>query len=97
MEFFEDASVPVVTEFVVQPADDMHLGTAVIVGFLPSSDDLFVTHRVTLGVSQIGAKRAETAAIDANVRWVQVGVDVVVTHIAIDLLAFPVGQLAHRM
>ena len=95
MELFEDASVPVVTEFVVQSADDMHLGTAVIVGFLASGDDLLVAHRVTLGVSQIGAERAETAAIDANVRWVQVGIDVVVTDIAVDLLAFPVGQFAH--
>ena len=81
----------------MQPADDMHLGTAVIVGFLSSGDDLFVAHRVTLGVSQIGAECAETAAIDADVCWVQVGVDVVVTHIAVDLLAFPVGQFTHRM
>ena len=79
----------------VQPADDVHLGTSVVVGFLSSGDDLFVAHRVTLGVSQIGAERAETAAIDADVRWVQVGVDIVVTHIAIDLLAFPVGQFTH--
>ena len=62
--------------------------------FAAAGEDLLVAHHVALGVAQVGAKRAEGAAIDADVRRVQVRVDVVVGDVAVLPLADEVGQLA---
>ena len=44
----------------------------------PAGDDLLVAHHVTLGVAQVGAERAEHAAVHAHVGRIEVRVDVVV-------------------
>ena len=90
----DDVHVPVVLHLVVQAADDVHLGAAVVDRFLPASQDLLVAHHVALGVAQVGAERAERAAIDADVGRVQVRVDVVVREVAVLPLADDVGELA---
>ena len=86
--------VPVVLRLVVQAADDVHLGAAVVDRLLPAGEDLLVAHHVALGVAQVGAERAERAAVDADVRRVEVRVDVVVGGVAVLPLADEVGQLA---
>ena len=60
----------------------------------PAGEDLLVAHHVALGVAQVGAERTERAAIDADVRRVEVRVDVVVGDVAVLPLADEVGQLA---
>ena len=70
----------------VQPAVDR---------LAPAGEDLLVAHRVALRVAQVGAERAERAAIDADVRRVEVRVDVVVGDVAVLPLADQVRQLAH--
>ena len=79
----------------VQAADDVHLGAAVLDRFGAAGEDLLVAHQVTLRVAQIGAKRAEHAAIDADVRRVEMRVDVVVGEVAVLALADEIGQLAN--
>ena len=86
--------VPVVFALMMQAADDVHFGAAVLDGFAAAGEDLLVGHQVTLGVAQIGAERAEHAAIDADVRRVEVRVDVVVGDVAVLPLADEVGELA---
>ena len=90
----DDVDVPVVLHLVVQPADDVHLGRAAIDRFLPASQNLLVGHQIALGAAQVGAKRAEDAAIDADVRRIQMRVDVVIGGVAVLPLADQVGQLA---
>ena len=63
--------------------------------FAPAGEDLLVAHQVALGAAQVGAERAEHAAVDADVRRVQMRVDVVVGAVAVLPLADQVGQLAH--
>ena len=90
----DHAAVPLVLRLVVQPADDVHLGAAVVDRLLPAGEDLLVVHQVALGVAQVGAKRTERAAIHAHVRGVEVRVDVVVGRVAVLPLADQIGQLA---
>ena len=61
---------------------------------LAAGEDLLVAHHVALRVAQVGAERAEHAAIDADVGRVEVRVDVVVGEVAVLPLADQVGQLA---
>ena len=79
----------------VQAADDVHLGAAVLDRLGAAGEDLLVAHHVALRVAQVGAERAERAAIDADVGRVEVRVDVVVGDVAVLALADEVGQLAH--
>ncbi len=90
----DDVDVPVVLPLVVQAADDVHLGAAVLDRLGAAGEDLLVAHHVALRVAQVGAERAEHAAIDADVRGVEVRVDVVVGEVAVLALADEVGQLA---
>ena len=78
----------------VQAADDVHLGAAVVDRLGPAGEDLLVAHHVALRVAQVGAERAEHAAVDADVRRVEVRVDVVVGDVAVLPLADEIGQLA---
>ena len=78
----------------VQSADDVHLRAAVLDRLGPAGEDLLVAHDVALGIAQIGAKRAEHAAVHAHVRRIEVRVDVVVGGVAVLALANEVGQLA---
>ena len=57
-------------------------------------ENLLITHRVAFGRAKIGTKRAKRAAIDADVRGIQVRVDVVVRGVAVLSLANNVGQRA---
>ncbi len=60
----------------------------------PASENLLVAHQVAFVATQIGPKRTEHAAINADVGRVQVRVDVVVRGVAVDPLAHQVGQFA---
>ena len=91
----DDVEVPVVLPLVVQAADDVHLGAAGLRRLGPTGEDLLVAHHVALRVPQVGAERAERAAVDADVRRVEVRVDVVVGRVAVLPLADEVRQLAH--
>ncbi len=86
--------IPIEFHLMVQPADDVHFGAAGIDRFLPASQNLLVAHQVAFGFAQIGAKRAENAAVHAHVRGIQVRVDVVVGEVAVLPLAHQVGQFA---
>ena len=90
----DDVEVVVVFALVVQAADDVHFGAAVFDGFAAAGEDLLVVHQVTLRVAQVGAEGAEHAAVDADVRGVEVRVDVVVGGVAVLALADEVGELA---
>ena len=79
----------------MQAADDVHFGAAVGDGLGPAGEDLLVVHPVALRVAEVGAERAERAAIDADVGRVEVRVDVVVGRVSVFPLADEVGQLAH--
>ena len=78
----------------VQAADDVHLGAAVVDRLGAAGEDLLVAHHVALRVAQVGAERTERAAVDADVRRVEVRVDVVVGGVAVLPLADEVRQLA---
>src|SRR4030095_15400822 len=56
--------------------------------------NLLVGHHVALGRFQIGAERAEVAAVDADVGRVDVRVYVVIGEVAVLALADMVGELA---
>ena len=60
-----------------------------------TSKDLLVAHRVTLWVAKVGAERAEHAAVDANVRRVEMRVDIVVREVAVLSLSDKIGEFAH--
>ena len=91
----DDVQIPVELHLMMQPADDVHLGAAVVDRFASAGQDLLVAHGVPLRVAQVGAERAERAAIDADVGRVQMRVDVVVGEVAVVALAHQVGQFAH--
>ena len=57
-------------------------------------EDLLVAHDVAFGALEVGTEGAEGAAIDADVRRVEVRVDVVIGVVAVPALADEVGQLA---
>ena len=90
----DDIEIPFDRHLVMQAADDVHLGATVFHGLGAPFENLFVAHQVPARVLQIGTKRAEDAAIDADVRRVQMRVDVVIRIVAIDPLADDVGQRA---
>ena len=94
MKRFDQAAVPIVTEFMVKAPYDMHLCASIFYRFLPTSQNLLVGHHIPFGIAKVGAKGAEPAAVDANVGRIEVGVDVVVSDVAIDPLAYHVRQLA---
>lgn len=90
----DEFEVPLVFSLMVQTTDDVQLGTAVVDSLLAASDDLGVVHRIAFGLAKVAAKGAERAAVDADVRGVEVGVDVVVGVVAVLPLTDKVGQSA---
>ena len=90
----DDVEIPVVVPLVVQTADDVHLGRAGLDRFLAAGEDLFVAHHVAAGIAEVGTEGAERAPVDADVRGIEVGVDVVPAEVAILPLADEVGQFA---
>ena len=89
-----DVQIPLELHLMVQPADDVHFGAAGVDGFLAASQNLLVAHQVAFGFAQVGPERAKNAAVDADIRRIQVRVDVVVGEVAVLPLAHQVGQLA---
>ena len=77
----------------VKPADDVHLGAASVDRFFAPGKDLLRLHHVATGVAEIGPEGTKRAAVDADVRGVEVGVDVVVAGVAVLPLADKVGKL----
>ena len=94
MQNTHDVDVPIEIAHVVQPADDVHFGATVFDCFLPTGEDLLIAHHVTLRVAQVGAERTEYAAVNANVRWVEMRVDVVIGEVAVFALANEIGEFA---
>ena len=93
IQILDDVPVPVVFLLVMQATDDMQFRATVVDGFLSPGDDLLVVHHVTLFAAQISTKCAKIATINAYIRRVEMGVNVVVTYIAVDSLPDDVGQL----
>ncbi len=89
-----DVDVPLVRHLVMQAADDVHLGAAVLDRLAAALQDLLVAHHVPFRVAQIGAESAEDAAVDADVRRIQMRIDVVIREVAVLALADDVGQFA---
>jgi hypothetical protein len=95
VERADDAAVPLVFGLMVEPADDVELSAAVVDRLLSPLADLLLVHEVALRRAEIGAERAERATVDADVRGVEVGVDIVVGGVAVLPLADEIGQFAH--
>ncbi len=91
----QDVHVPVESLLVVQPADDVHFGAAVLDRLLAPRQNLLVAHHVALRLAQVGPKGTERAPIHAHVGRIQVRVDVVVGHVAVHPLADQIGQRPH--
>src|SRR6185437_13603898 len=89
-----DVQIPLVLHLVVQAADDVHLGAAALDRLAAALENLLVAHQITLRIAQVRTERAERAAIDADVRRVQMGIDVVVGEVAVLALADRIGQFA---
>ena len=53
MQNANDMHVPVVRLLVMQPPNNVHLGTAVVDRLLASSENLFVAHRVALRIAKV--------------------------------------------
>src|SRR5262249_41923750 len=62
-----DVEVPFIGQQVVQAADDVQLGGAAALSLSGALQDLLVGHHITLRGLQVGPKRAEGAAINADV------------------------------
>src|SRR5262245_10307781 len=80
----------------VQPADDVQLGGAALLGLGGAFEDLLIAHHVALRRPEVGAEGTEGAAVDADVGRVEMRVDVVIGEVAVLALADNVGQLAER-
>ena len=93
VEEADDVQIPVVVLLMVEPADDVHLGAPSVDRFLPAGEDLLRLHHVAAGVAEIGPEGAKRAAVDADVRGIEVGIDVVVAGVAVLPLADEVGKL----
>jgi hypothetical protein len=82
---------------VVQATDDVHLRRARVDRLLAAGEDLLVAHHVAAGLAEIGPEGAERAAVDADIRGIEVGVDVVPAEVAVLPLPDEVGQFAQFM
>lgn len=92
----DDVDVPVEILLVMQAADDVDLGRSG--GFC--FERAFANHVVRECVAalgfQVGAERAEDAAINADVRRVEMDVGVVEREVAVFPLAHRIGKAAER-
>jgi hypothetical protein len=76
----------------MQAADDVHLGRTSLDRLLAAGKDLLVAHHVATGFAEVGPEGTERAPIDADVRGIEVRVDVVPTEVAVLPLPNEVGQ-----
>ncbi len=67
MQLPHQVQIPIELHLMVQAADDVHFGAAGVDRFLTARENLLVAHQVALGFAQVGAKRAENAAVHAHV------------------------------
>ncbi len=88
----EESRVVVVGERGVEPADDVELGDAVVPARGRLADGLFDRHRVAAGDARLPSPRAEAAVDPAEVRRVQVAVDVVVAPVPVPPLSLAVRE-----
>src|SRR5262245_958227 len=96
MDDFDNVQIPFIRKLMVQAADDVQLGGAVAIGLRSPLKNLLTRHHIALGVFQIRAKRAEYAAINADIGRVNVRVDVVISEVAVLPLANEIGELGQR-
>ena len=96
MDHAHDVEIPVERLEMVQTADHVDFGRAGLFGLEHALANHLVGEFVGLFRLQVGTKRAKRAAIDTNVRGVQVDVGVVVGEIAVLTLADDIGQTAER-
>ena len=87
VEETDDVEIPVVVFLVVEPADDVHLGAAGVNRFFAAGEDLLRLHHIAAGIAEIGPEGAERAAVNADIRGVEMGVDVVIAGVAVFPLA----------
>ena len=85
--------VPVVIPLMMQSADYVHFGTAVVHRFTTTIQDLVIGHGVALGIAEVRSKRTEGATIDTYIRRVKMGVNVIVRVISVDTLTDKISQL----
>jgi hypothetical protein len=90
----DNVTIPIVLRLVMQPTDDVHLCASGRDRLLASRQDLLVVHPVAFGVTQVGTKGAERAAVDTDVCGIEVGIDVVVGEISVLPLTNHVCQFA---
>ena len=90
----DDVEIPIERLEVMQPADDMDFGRAGPRGFEHAFANHLVAEFVRLGSFQVRTKRAERAAIDADVRRIEMDVGVVEREVAVLPLANDVCQTA---
>src|SRR5262245_9579009 len=92
----EHLAIPVQRELRVQPANDVEFGYR----FAPTDSgglpNLLERHRVGFGISSLLAERAQPAACDTDVGWIDVAIDVEVSDRAVQPLANQVRHIAER-
>jgi hypothetical protein len=76
----------------MQPADDVKLGDRLAVSLAGLLDALVDSHFVSARLVDLARPGAESAVHPAEVRRVEVPVDVVISHVAVPALAGRVGQ-----
>ena len=94
MQLGNDVAIPLIGLLVMQSTDDMHLRATTLDRFTAPREDLLIAHDIATVLTEIRPKRAERAAIDADIRWIEVRIDVVVATVAVLPLTDQVGQLA---
>ena len=80
----------------VQTTDDVQFRRASIVRGTGAFENLRPVHDVGAGVVEVGPERAKVALVDADVRRVDMRVDVVIAKLAVVPFADEVGHLADR-
>ena len=90
----EQVAIPVERLVGMDSADDVQFGAAVFGRLSAPGENLLVGHQERLLVARLATIGAELAAIEADVRRVEVGVEVVVDDVAVLPAADLVGQFA---
>ncbi len=93
----DHAHVPAQRPRRMRAADHVQLGAAGVGRLLAAGQHFLLVEHVSVRVADVAAVGAQRAAIDADVRRVDVGVDVVIDRVAVAAAAGEVGQLADRM
>ncbi len=93
-ENLEHVAVPFELSLMVKSANHVNFGATVFRRFPSTIQDLFIRHRVAFVAAKVRSERTKIATIDANVRRVQVRVDVVIRRVAVFSLANQICKLA---